>query len=223
MIQKTNWPRNSGIQDPVSKIANTLSFDMPGTGKSVITNLDISSMEPTSLLSVAVMIDRLAKFHKMPSPCILVAHSIGGMIARVYQNIYPVTAGMVLIDPTPDFIIQNLPPPGDYSNLSPEVRLRKTIIENYMIGYRLNMSRDVTPIENNNRDQEHTIVHYNIDDSRSDKVQFEDYILKRFKNVVRHDNRAHHIHILEPASIIRSITEIVEKCTNGSRDTRYII
>jgi pimeloyl-ACP methyl ester carboxylesterase/GNAT superfamily N-acetyltransferase len=209
LIQKTKWPRNSGIQDPISKIANTLSFDMPGVGKSIIDSVD--KIYPTSFQSIVNMIDKLAAYHKMPLPYILVGHSIGGMIARAYQNEFPEkVAGMILIDPSPDFIIKNLA-----SHIEPTNELRKLVTFNYMKSYQNSFYALSKKLIDNPSEKSDTIVHYNTDPTRNDSVQQEEYIKNQFKNTIQYFDKTHWIHIQEPVSIIKSITDIVQTKTGG--------
>jgi alpha/beta hydrolase family protein len=82
------------VQPEISKVTKTLSYDRPGIGKSdaapQLHDLNQSADELHVLLQ---------KSGSRP-PYILVGHSMGGLIVRVFAYRYPnETAGIVLVDP----------------------------------------------------------------------------------------------------------------------------
>jgi len=87
----TVWEK---VQPAISKTTRTIAYDRPWRGKS----------DPAPhFLDLNEMADELhrglAKAQLSP-PYILVGHSMGGMIVRVFAHRYPKeTAGMVLVDP----------------------------------------------------------------------------------------------------------------------------
>src|ERR1700728_392839 len=83
------------VQPEISKVTRTLSYDRPGLGKSdkapQLHDLNQSADELHVLLQKS----------RVSPPYILVGHSMGGLIVRVFAYRYPSeTAGMVLVDPS---------------------------------------------------------------------------------------------------------------------------
>jgi pimeloyl-ACP methyl ester carboxylesterase len=82
------------VQPEISKIAQTFSYDRPGLGKSD------RAPSPHDLNQSADELHALLQKSGVPPPYILVGHSMGGLIVRVFAYRYPKdTAGMVLVDP----------------------------------------------------------------------------------------------------------------------------
>jgi pimeloyl-ACP methyl ester carboxylesterase len=82
------------VQPEISKVTRTLSYDRPGLGKSdkapQLHDLNQSADELHALLQKS----------GAPPPYVLVGHSMGGLIVRVFVFRYPNdTAGIVLVDP----------------------------------------------------------------------------------------------------------------------------
>lgn len=81
------------IQPEISKIARTLSYDRAGIG-----NSDTTKSRRTCLAQVHALHTLLDKVKAKP-PYIIVAHSIGGLNARVFAATYPKeVAGIVFVD-----------------------------------------------------------------------------------------------------------------------------
>ncbi len=82
------------VQPQLSEFARVLSYDRAGLGWS-----DDAVTPPTPLPIVADL-RRLLECANFPGPYILVGHSFGGLIARVFQQQYAAEmAGLVLVDP----------------------------------------------------------------------------------------------------------------------------
>ncbi len=84
----------SKIQFEISKVTRTISYDRAGLGKS----------EPIeSQRSIDNMVDELNEIlrkENVPPPYLLVGHSLGGYILRLFVNYYPKkVAGLFFIDP----------------------------------------------------------------------------------------------------------------------------
>lgn len=87
----SSWEK---VQPTIARLTSTLSYDRPGLGKSdrapQLHDLDQSADELHVLLRKS----------GSPPPYILVGHSMGGLIVRVFAYRYPdETAGIVLVDP----------------------------------------------------------------------------------------------------------------------------
>ncbi len=203
IIKESGWKRNSGVQDPVSRITKTLSFDMPGVGAS-------ADMEPLgSFAATCRMLHRMVRRHDIKTPFILVGHSIGGATARVYADMYPNdVCGLVLIDPTPEFVIDEMSREGFYAKVGQrKYEVTRSYISAYVASRReIPRSPPLQP----------THVHYNVDESDIQHVRkalFEKSIREFYSTdnctVIRHVNLTHFIHVVDPLSILTSIYELV--------------
>lgn len=91
------------VQNELSKSAKVCSYDRPGLAWS-----DPGPM-PRCLMQDVYELHKLLNVAKINPPFILVGHSIGGIIARMYSKQYPDDiAGMVLIDATSENAILNI-------------------------------------------------------------------------------------------------------------------
>jgi pimeloyl-ACP methyl ester carboxylesterase len=81
------------IQREISSVAKTLSYDRVGIG-----NSDTTKSQRTCLVQVRALHILLDKVRAKP-PYIIVAHSVGGLNARVFAATYPKeVAGIVFVD-----------------------------------------------------------------------------------------------------------------------------
>lgn len=91
------------IQDSISKIATTISYDRLGLGKSSTTE------NPRTLENLANELNSFLEDNKIKGPYILVGHSLGGFIIRKFQNLYPEKAlGLVLVDPSHENLMERI-------------------------------------------------------------------------------------------------------------------
>ncbi len=82
------------IPDSVAKIARVFLYDRLGIGKSD------SATTPRTLANQVQELHALLNQEKIPPPCILVGHSLGGFITRCYIAQYPgQVKGLLLLDP----------------------------------------------------------------------------------------------------------------------------
>jgi pimeloyl-ACP methyl ester carboxylesterase len=88
------------VQPGVSKFTSTVAYDRAGTGRSK------PGPRPRDARQVALELHTaLQNAHVLP-PYILVGHSFGGPLNRVFAGMYPTeVAGMVLVDPTQEEFI----------------------------------------------------------------------------------------------------------------------
>jgi pimeloyl-ACP methyl ester carboxylesterase len=83
------------VQPGVSRSARVCSYDRAGLAWSD------PGPTPRTMRQDAYELHALLRAARIKAPYVLVGHSIGGLIARVYAGEYPAeVAGMVLIDPT---------------------------------------------------------------------------------------------------------------------------
>src|ERR1041384_6036419 len=83
------------VQPNVSRFARVCSYDRAGLAWSD------PGPTPRTMLQDAYELHELLRAAGVKAPYVLVGHSIGGLIARVYAAQYPHdVAGMVLVDPT---------------------------------------------------------------------------------------------------------------------------
>lgn len=83
------------VQPGVSRFTRVCSYDRAGLGWSD------PGPTPRTMRQDAYELHTLLKAARIKAPYMLVGHSIGGLIARVYAEQYPKdVAGMVLVDPT---------------------------------------------------------------------------------------------------------------------------
>lgn len=82
------------VQPQIAKFARTVSYDRAGLGRSMPTD------QPRDVESLAAELHKLLSAARISRPLVLVGHSLGGSIARVYSVKYPEdVAGLVLVDP----------------------------------------------------------------------------------------------------------------------------
>jgi pimeloyl-ACP methyl ester carboxylesterase len=83
------------VQPSVSRFTRVCSYDRPGLAWSD------PGPTPRTMRQDAYELHTLLKAARIKAPYVLVGHSIGGLIARVYAGQYPKeVAGIVLVDPT---------------------------------------------------------------------------------------------------------------------------
>jgi pimeloyl-ACP methyl ester carboxylesterase len=88
----SDWRR---VMDPVSATTRACAYDRAGMGRSDPMN------KPADITNSVDDLHRLITAAKIPTPVILVPHSIGGDIAELYAATYPDdVAGMVMVDPS---------------------------------------------------------------------------------------------------------------------------
>lgn len=91
------------IQDSISKITTTISYDRIGLGKSSTTE------KPRTLENFVSELHGFLEKQEIDGPFILVGHSLGGLIIRKFQNSYPEkVVGLVFVDPTLEGLLERL-------------------------------------------------------------------------------------------------------------------
>jgi pimeloyl-ACP methyl ester carboxylesterase len=91
------WER---VQPAVSQFTRTVSYDRAGIG------LSAPGPKPRDARQVAWELHAALQAARVPPPYVLVGHSFGGPLNRVFAGMYPdEIAGMVLLDPTQEEFI----------------------------------------------------------------------------------------------------------------------
>jgi len=91
------------VQDSISKITTTVSYDRIGLGKSSTTE------KPRTIDNLANELNRFLENNRIKGPYILVGHSLGGFIIRKFQNTYPEKVlGLIMVDPSHESLMEKI-------------------------------------------------------------------------------------------------------------------
>lgn len=87
------------VQDRISQEASTLSYDRAGIGRS-----PAPVVVPRTCRDLVEELYDLLQEIAVETPCILVGHSFGGLVARLFASLYPqLVSGLVLVDAAPEY------------------------------------------------------------------------------------------------------------------------
>src|SRR5215831_17174833 len=105
-------PGESAVFPQVSKFTHVCAYDRPGTTRNDNTVTDSTPvLQPTTAQQGVVDLHALLNVAKESRPYVLVGHSWGGMIARIFASTYPdEVSGLVLVDPASEFLKTSLTP-----------------------------------------------------------------------------------------------------------------
>ncbi len=105
-------PSESAVFSQVSRFTRVCAYDRPGTARFDDTRTDSTPVrQPTTAQHGVADLHALLIAAKEPGPYVLVGHSWGGLIARVFASTYPdEVSGLVLVDPASEFLKRSLTP-----------------------------------------------------------------------------------------------------------------
>ncbi|HEY4272900.1 MAG TPA: alpha/beta hydrolase [Candidatus Udaeobacter sp.] len=103
-------PSESTVFPQVAKLTRVCAYDRSGTSRNDNTPTGSSPVkQPTTAQQGVADLHVLLIAAKEPGPYILVGHSWGGLIARLFASTYPNdVSGLVLIDPASEFLKSSL-------------------------------------------------------------------------------------------------------------------
>ena len=91
------------IEQSLAQFCKVINYDREGLGRSPWQN------QPKDSETIAQELNALLLAKNINEPFILVAHSIGGLHARKFLDMYPEkVSGLVLLDPTPEDLMETL-------------------------------------------------------------------------------------------------------------------
>lgn len=186
------------LQPLVSKFTKVMSFDYPGMGYSKYLAV------PKDVKDLCQQIEKIRAQYLTPQ-IVLVGHSIGSVVARIYYGLYSKQVqGMMLLDPTMDFTLAEMRKRNYYtkhlqSDLVDTQKTKYQTTYNYIQMF--NRSQRMLPKLLQLAKLENLQVHYNwqYDDPTHEK--YEDTIKKHFPMAVKHIEKTHWFHVLEPESL----------------------
>ena len=102
----------SAVFPQASKFTRVCAYDRPGTTRNDNTVTDSTPvLQPTTAQQGVADLHALLTAAKGPGPYVLVGHSWGGLIARLFASTYPdEVAGLVLVDSASEFLKSSLTP-----------------------------------------------------------------------------------------------------------------
>src|SRR5882762_1165650 len=105
-------PGESAVFQQLSKFTGVCAYDRPGTTRNDNTVTDSTLVpQPTTAQQGVADLHALLTAAKEPGPYVLVGHSWGGLIARLFASTYPdQVSGLVLVDPASEFLKSSLTP-----------------------------------------------------------------------------------------------------------------
>ena len=122
LISGFNAPQNywNPIIPDIAGLTTVVTYDRAGIGKSEMGNLPCDGI--TTMKELRVLLSKI----ELPSPYLIVGHSLGGRLARIFASLFPDDiAGLVLIDTglwDPRNPLPKTPIRTDRNNDSSEIR-----------------------------------------------------------------------------------------------------
>lgn len=201
VVRAQGWARNGGIQKPVAALTRTLSFDMPGVGRSPVASPD---EVPGSFRDAARLVYELGQRHRLPAPWVVVGHSIGGATALVLQDEHPeLVKGVVLVDAPSPATLEEIGAPGFYTKTG---ALKYEVTRRYLANY--HRSRAEVPFAAARARR--VVAHVNLDDPAGARDQAHAaHAVSAYADTTVHTGATHWIHVTDPAAVLRSITAML--------------
>jgi pimeloyl-ACP methyl ester carboxylesterase len=105
-------PSSSAVFPQVGKFTRVCAYDRPGTTRfDGMLSPSTPVRQPTTAQEGAADLHALLRAAKQKGPYVIVAHSWGGLIGRLYASKYPEeVSGLVLLDPGSEFMQETLTP-----------------------------------------------------------------------------------------------------------------
>jgi D-alanyl-D-alanine carboxypeptidase len=103
-------PSELAVFPQVGKLIRVCAYDRPGTTRLDNTRTDSTTVrQPTTAQQGVADLHALLIAAREPRPYVLVGHSWGGLIARLFASTYPdEVSGLVLVDPASEFLKSSL-------------------------------------------------------------------------------------------------------------------
>ncbi len=208
------------IQDEISSITSTFSYDRAGIGKSE------SKDGPKSGMDIVQDLIKIVDNRSLGPPYILVGHSFGGLISRLFASINPDNvAGMVLIDAAPinkeisfqnilkgkqkEIIIKYLKNPNLNSEMVDKIKTYKQILKHKnKFDFPLTIIiRGLAKCYGPNWPEDKLL-------EIEQKLQLDYKDLSDSSKTVIAKNSAHYIQLDEPELVLEEIKEMLDKIKN---------
>ncbi|PUU89355.1 alpha/beta fold hydrolase [Halanaerobium sp.] len=208
------------VQAELSSITSTFSYDRTGTGKSE------SKDDPKSGIDIVQNLTKIVDKTSLGPPFILVGHSFGGLISRLFASINPDNvAGMVLIDAAPvnkeisfqnvlkgkekEKIIKYLKNPNLNNEMLDKIKTYKQVLK-----YKNTFNFPLTVIIRG------LAKCYGPNWPEAKLLEIEQELQLDYKNLsdsnktVIAEKSGHYIHLDEPELVINEIKEMINKINN---------
>jgi pimeloyl-ACP methyl ester carboxylesterase len=229
-IWSTPNPEKPGpvVFTEVAKLTRVCAYDRPGTTGALASEPSRSDPvpEPVTVADGVADLHALLIASKESGPFVLVGHSIGGLISRLYASTYPTdVSGLVLIDALSEDLYRRLTPeqravfeklndlPEKYDNVrsfeqvraAPSVRAIPVVV----------LTADRSPITRKDiasgRFPPEVTAKF-VDALWAAQVPAQNSLAKLFPNAkhITNTDSSHYIQILQPQLVIDSIREVVD-------------
>jgi D-alanyl-D-alanine carboxypeptidase len=239
-IWNTPNPEKPGpvVFTEVARLTRVCAYDRPGTTGALASEPSRSDPvpEPVTVADAVVDLHALLIASKEPGPFVLVGHSIGGLISRLYASTYPRdVSGLVLIDALSEDLYKRLTPeqqavfeklndvPERYDNVrsfeqvraAPPVRAMPIVV----------LTADHSPITSKDiasgRFPPGVTAKF-ADALWAAQVPAQDSLARLFPNAkhITNTNSSHYIQIDQPQLVIDSIREVVDAVRNSGASPR---
>jgi hypothetical protein len=211
------------VQDSISKITTTISYDRLGLGKSSKTE------KARTIDNLVTELNSFLEDNKIKGPYILVGHSLGGFIVRKFQNSYPEKVkGLVLVDPSHEKLMESI--------LATKSKEEAKMMTNGMNGFYANqpiaiqnefkelpnMQKELKTIDFPKDIPITLLASYQVppppfkpEDVKIKKELFNNWIEDRPKaKLISTVKSGHYIHYSEPTIVINAIIEMIKNVKN---------